>query len=640
MEERQSEQARIHKDHSLAIRLFLDREFCLGKGRNAEVFLGSYSTIRDGHIGNWRLCAIKRLNSERTSQLAGLDEVFALRRLGFHPGIVRLLGVLDEVSLSQGSEAKKEPSSAENDTQPRLLILLEYLPHTLDTFVRVNPQAVDLRQWCTWALELASTLAWLHEQGYVHGDIKKQNILLDNELKTRICDFSAVLFVNAPEPATDVCEIGTPAFRAPELYDNWKPSDSADAHPALSYTLDIFSLGVLLYSLATGEDPSERGSMLALRRRQALFFSSEEQERLLRLELGRPEPPPARPPQSCAVSEEALCLLLDPAPEPRGIFDVGVPRSAAGAQRFPLMLRSQSMREPKRPRGLVRAVSEHGTRSRAAAAAAAADDAAAAAASAAAVSAAANIAQDAQGLAISRIEPLLDALELSKGDDNRCYKDGLPALILPGGGRLPDELRDLIEAMLEPQPEARPTAAAVVATLKAHYHKLVRIALTYFYGISHATARRICARIGVHERATVSSLTETQVTELSAYLSSPASIPARAPARTSPFPGVPPAPQPEDIVPPSQRAHPSSDPLRSIVIEGDLRRQVLADIAHHRSIGTYIGRRHAAGYPVRGQRTQSNARTARRLNRIERRQFSTGRLADALAPLAHARFNS
>lgn len=167
-----------------------------------------------------------------------------------------------------------------------------------------------------------------------------------------------------------------------------------------------------------------------------------------------------------------------------------------------------------------------------------------------------------------------------------------------------------------------------------------QIALTYFYGISYATARRICARIGVHDRATVSSLTETQVTELSAYLSSPATIPPRAPERTSPFPGVMPSPQPSGVEPPSQRAHPSSDPLRSIVIEGDLRRQMLADIAHHRSIGTYVGRRHAAGYPVRGQRTQSNARTARRLNRVERRQYSTGRLADAIAPLARMRFNT
>ncbi|AYO41078.1 37S ribosomal protein subunit sws2, mitochondrial [Malassezia restricta CBS 7877] len=174
-------------------------------------------------------------------------------------------------------------------------------------------------------------------------------------------------------------------------------------------------------------------------------------------------------------------------------------------------------------------------------------------------------------------------------------------------------------------------------------HKLVRIALTNFYGISYDTARRLCARIRVHDQATVSSLTETQITELSAYLSSPSMIPAASPSQTrSTLHGsVPPSPassNPADL-PPSQRPKSAMDPLRSIVLEGDLRREVLANIAHHRSIGSYVGRRHAGGYPARGQRTQSNALTARRLNRLERRQYSTSSvLSDVLRPLARMRF--
>ncbi|PKI83470.1 hypothetical protein MVES1_002677 [Malassezia vespertilionis] len=177
-------------------------------------------------------------------------------------------------------------------------------------------------------------------------------------------------------------------------------------------------------------------------------------------------------------------------------------------------------------------------------------------------------------------------------------------------------------------------------------HKLVRIALTTFYGISYETARRVCARIQVHERATVSSLTEEQITSLSAYLSSPGLIPARS---NTPTKATVDAPQQRARVsetqdgrdlPPSERPQASADPLRSILIEGDLRRDRLANIAHHRSIGTYKGRRHAGGFPVRGQRTQRNALTARRLNRLERRQYSTGAgpLTMLLAPLANARF--
>ena len=72
-----------------------------------------------------------------------------------------------------------------------------------------------------------------------------------------------------------------------------------------------------------------------------------------------------------------------------------------------------------------------------------------------------------------------------------------------------------------------------------------QIALTTFYGISYDTALRICARIGVHERATVMSLTEAQVTELSAYLSSPGLIPARGASPTRAAVDAPPAQAPQ-----------------------------------------------------------------------------------------------
>ena len=51
--------------------------------------------------------------------------------------------------------------------------------------------------------------------------------------------------------------------------------------------------------------------------------------------------------------------------------------------------------------------------------------------------------------------------------------------------------------------------------------------------------------------------------------------------------------------------------LEEYVIEGDLRRQLGANIGRLKEIGSYRGKRHAAGLPARGQRTRSNARTRR-----------------------------
>ena len=47
----------------------------------------------------------------------------------------------------------------------------------------------------------------------------------------------------------------------------------------------------------------------------------------------------------------------------------------------------------------------------------------------------------------------------------------------------------------------------------------------------------------------------------------------------------------------------------NLKIEGDLRREVQADIRRKIEIGSYQGRRHRMGLPVRGQRTKTNART-------------------------------
>jgi small subunit ribosomal protein S13 len=145
-------------------------------------------------------------------------------------------------------------------------------------------------------------------------------------------------------------------------------------------------------------------------------------------------------------------------------------------------------------------------------------------------------------------------------------------------------------------------------------HKALKVALTAFYGVNQAVAKRLLARLSIPEQARVSSLTETQVTALSAYLSSPATsaVPGPTPVTIASGAQAPDAPGKGD----------RADPLNTLLIETDLRRQRQADILHHRQIGTYRGRRHAMSLPVRGQNTRNNAATAKMLNRVNRKAFS------------------
>ncbi|KDQ61010.1 hypothetical protein JAAARDRAFT_32008 [Jaapia argillacea MUCL 33604] len=167
--------------------------------------------------------------------------------------------------------------------------------------------------------------------------------------------------------------------------------------------------------------------------------------------------------------------------------------------------------------------------------------------------------------------------------------------------------------------------------------ELARYALTHIYGVGHKTAHRICARLLIHDTCRVADLSPGQISSLAAFLSSPSTAPAvpRFPLALPRFqPPSPSTPMREiqtkvahlikgrNAAPPPSKVHPlprgGRDPLPSLKIETDLRREVRENIAHQRMIGSYVGKRHAMGLPVRGQNTQSNASTARKLNRIDR----------------------
>ena len=97
--------------------------------------------------------------------------------------------------------------------------------------------------------------------------------------------------------------------------------------------------------------------------------------------------------------------------------------------------------------------------------------------------------------------------------------------------------------------------------------KRVEVALTYIFGVGRTTAQQALAATGVDPSTRVKDLGDDQLVALRDHLEA------------------------------------------NVQIEGDLRREVAADIRRKVEIGTYEGLRHRRGLPVRGQRTKTNART-------------------------------
>lgn len=88
----------------LRLRLSPTREYFLGEGRHATVFLASFmtesSSTEDATLPEettrWQLCAAKRYSPDRASQISGLGEAFILSRLQALPSVLKLYGVKDE----------------------------------------------------------------------------------------------------------------------------------------------------------------------------------------------------------------------------------------------------------------------------------------------------------------------------------------------------------------------------------------------------------------------------------------------------------------------------------------------------------------------------------------------------------------
>ncbi|MCC3281165.1 MULTISPECIES: 30S ribosomal protein S13 [Arthrobacter] len=97
--------------------------------------------------------------------------------------------------------------------------------------------------------------------------------------------------------------------------------------------------------------------------------------------------------------------------------------------------------------------------------------------------------------------------------------------------------------------------------------KRVVIALTYIYGVGKTRAEQTLAETGISPDTRVKDLSDAELVQLRDYIEG------------------------------------------NFKVEGDLRREVAADIRRKVEIGSYQGIRHRRGMPVHGQRTKTNART-------------------------------
>jgi small subunit ribosomal protein S13 len=115
---------------------------------------------------------------------------------------------------------------------------------------------------------------------------------------------------------------------------------------------------------------------------------------------------------------------------------------------------------------------------------------------------------------------------------------------------------------------------ARIAGVDLPRQKRIEIGLTYIYGIGATRSRRILGEIGIDPNVRVKDLSEEEVSRI------------------------------QHVIDAQGR------------VEGDLRKEVAVNVKRLMEVGSYRGLRHRRSLPVRGQRTQTNARTRKGPRRI------------------------
>src|SRR5262245_15475458 len=208
----------------------------------AELGRGAMGTVyqaRDPRIA--RVVAIKTISVQAAE---GTDEEYRQRffreaqaagKLA-HPGIVTIHDIGED-------ESTRTP-----------YIVMECIDgQTLENKMRSAGQRLPLATTLELIKQIADALDYAHAQGIVHRDIKPANIIVTPDERAKIADFGvAKLTLNEYTMPGQV--LGTPSYMSPE---------QLSGEPVTGQS-DLFSLGVILYSMLTGDRPFSADTVTAL----------------------------------------------------------------------------------------------------------------------------------------------------------------------------------------------------------------------------------------------------------------------------------------------------------------------------------------------------------------------------------------
>jgi|GEM_PF-1285334 len=213
----------------------------LGQGGMGEVYLAEDTRLK-------RKVALKVLPDELSDDRERLQrfriEAEAVAQLN-HPNIAQIYAI---------EEADLVPEDGKSPSYPQF-ITMEYVEGK-SLHEHLSQERLPLDTFFEWFLPLADALGHAHERGIVHRDLKPGNIVISDKGVPKILDFGLARITqdeagkaDSEAPTMTLTQagtiIGTPAYMSPE--------QATGQHS--DHRSDIFSLGILMYEVLTGQRP-------------------------------------------------------------------------------------------------------------------------------------------------------------------------------------------------------------------------------------------------------------------------------------------------------------------------------------------------------------------------------------------------
>ena len=193
----------------------------IGKGSFGKVYLGLQKLTN-------RLVAIKCLEKQyfidEVTKSKIKSEVGIQKTLLGHPNVIKLLEVFENEKF--------------------VFFVLEYAANNDLLHYLKDKTILEEDEARVIFFQIASGVRYCHKQSIIHRDIKLDNILIDEHFHCKLCDFGVSRYMKHNEIINEQC--GTPAYLAPEIVQETGYKN---------FGADIWSLGVLLYSIVTGHMP-------------------------------------------------------------------------------------------------------------------------------------------------------------------------------------------------------------------------------------------------------------------------------------------------------------------------------------------------------------------------------------------------